>query len=131
MADFSKPNMGLLKQLEEDASKITQKQVCEQFLGSQHHQVCFVFEFSDDFPPMNLASGVAQNSIGERIIRLVESLNLPTSIKADLLTRTKNNGTIGGIMPGVTIQGTPMSPEEFVTQGKWVLTCYVRANNSF
>lgn len=131
MADFTKPNMDLLKKLEEDAGKIDQQQVINQYVGSQHHQVAFVFEFSDDFPSLNLASGQAGNAIGERIIRLVESLNTPTGIKADLFTRTKNNGTIAGVLPGVTIQGDPMPPEEFCLKGKWVLTCYVRANNYF
>lgn len=131
MADYAKPNMDLLKKLESEASKTTQAQVCDQFFGVQHHQMAFVFEFSDDFPSLNLASGKADNAIGERIIRLVESLNTPTSIKADLFTRTKNNGTIQGVMPGVSILGEPMAPEVFCEKGKWVLTCYVRANNSF
>lgn len=135
MADMTKPNMELLQTLEAEASKLTQKQVCDQFWGgaqsSNHHQVAFIFEFSDDFPPLNLASGQSDNSVGERMIRLIETLNTPNGIKADIFTRTKNNGTIQGILPGVSILGTPMAPEDFVIAGKWVLTCYVRANNLF
>ena len=131
MADMKKPNMELLAKIESEASKVTQQSVCDQFFEGNHHQMCFVFEFSDDFPALNLTLGTSDNSIGERILRLVESLNTPTSIKADLFTRTKNNGTIQGVMPGVTIMGDPMPPEQFCVKGKWVLTCYVRANNLF
>lgn len=61
------------------------------------HQLAICFEFPPGFK-IDFSAGENQGSkYAERVLRLCESVNQPDTIKADIWTRTPNNGTVAGV----------------------------------
>lgn len=107
-----------------------QKSLLQKWKESGHkHQLAICFTFPKDFQ-IHLKQGVKQPSAyAERVMRLCESINQPDTIKADIWTRTLNNGIMAGIQPGVTV-GDPITPELFFQKIGYVLVAYVQQPHS-
>lgn len=102
-----------------------QQDLHSQYKGSgNNHQLAICFTFPEGFT-INLKQVKQDTSYGERVMRLSESVNQPDTIKADLWTRSVNNGTLPGIRPGISVEGTPIPPEEFLYGVNYTLVSFV------
>lgn len=123
-----KANLALIQGLVQ-AQPLDQQKLLKSWLnGGNKHQLALVFEFPPGFK-LNLTQVQQDTAYGERVMRLCESVNQPDTIKADIWTHTPNGGTLSGLQPGVACLGTPMSPENFLGQIKYVLIAYIRPGN--
>lgn len=103
-----------------------QQSLHSQWVGGSgnNHQLAICFTFPKGFT-INLKQVKQATSYGERVMRLCESVNQPDTIKADLWTRSTNNGTLSGIRPGIPVEGEPISPEEFLGEMNYTLVSFV------
>lgn len=102
-----------------------QKSLLQKWKESGHkHQLAICFSFPPD-TVISLKKGVKQSSsYAERVMRLCETVNQPDTIKADIWTRTLNDGTLAGIQPNQTVVD-PITPEKFFQMVGYVLVAYV------
>lgn len=103
-----------------------QQSLHQQWVGGSgnNHQLAICFTFPEGFT-INLKQVKQDTSYGERVMRLCESVNQPDTIKADLWTRSTNNGTLSGIRPGIPVEGEPIPPEEFLGKLNYTLVSFV------
>lgn len=92
--------------------------------SGNNHQLALCFTFPEGFT-LDLKQVKQNTSYGERVMRLCESVNQPDTIKADLWTRSTNDGTLSGIRPGIPVEGEPIPPEEFLGQLNYTLISFV------
>ncbi len=88
------------------------------------HQLAICFTFPPDFH-IDLKHVKQGTPYGERVMRLCESVNQPDTIKADIWTRSTNNGTLSGVRPGIPVEGEPIPPEEFLGGLNYTLVSFV------
>lgn len=88
------------------------------------HQLAICFSFPPEFT-INLHQVKQGSPYGERVMRLCESVNQPDTIKADIWTRSPNNGTLSGVRPGIMVEGDPIAPEIFLGKLQYTLVAYV------
>lgn len=88
------------------------------------HQLAICFSFPPEFT-INLHQVKQGSPYGERVMRLCESVNQPDTIKADIWTRSPNNGTLSGVRPGIMVEGDPIAPEHFLGKLQYTLVAYV------
>lgn len=128
MANMAKPNMSPLKEATKKAFSFDQQQVYNARGGFKGHSTAVLIEFDDTIGGA-LAHGQGQG-YQERLVRLVESLNRPETIKADFWSITPNGGIVPGIVFGHDVGGTPMGPAEFFKGLGYQMILTVHAGNS-
>lgn len=102
-----------------------QQALLQQWQGTgNNHQLAICFTFPEEFK-IDLKQVKQGTPYGERVMRLCESVNQPDTIKADIWTRSTNNGTLAGVRPGIPVEGEPIPPEEFLVQLSYTLISFV------